>query len=538
MYEAELSKALFPARTEEAIWETTVGAVFRDVADRTPDAPALVEVGFSGEAGRRWTYAELLAESETLARALASRHRPGERICVWAPNLPEWVMMEYAAALAGLVLVTANPAFQAGELRYVLEQSGAVALFLVESYRGNPMLEIAARAADGLDELREVVDLTDRAALFRVDGAAATLPEVAPGDAAQIQYTSGTTGFPKGAVLGHRGLVNNARFYAGRCGTTSGSVWINPMPMFHTAGCGMVTLGCLQAGCTMVLIGMFDPAAVLRRIEAEGATHILGVPTMVLGLLEAQAQDRRDVSSLRLVSSGGAVVAPELVRRTVAELDCAFSILYGQTECSPVITQHHDDDAFEDIAETIGQPLQQTDVSIRRVADNGIAVLGEVGEICARGPCTMIGYHANPEATAETIDTEGWLHTGDLGTMDARGYVRITGRVKEMIIRGGENHFPAEIENALLEHPEVAEVAVIGLPDEKWGEIIACFLRPEAGCRPVEAELRRHCRERLSPQKTPVVWRRVEGFPLTGSGKIQKFRLREDYLAGKHDEAF
>jgi fatty-acyl-CoA synthase len=252
-------------------------------------------------------------------------------------------------------------------------------------------------------------------------------------------------------------------------------------------------------------------------------------------MLEAYDRQPRDLSSLVIVSSGGAMVAPELVRRTQATFGCGFSTLYGQTEHSPVITQHHLSDRVEDISETAGQPIPQTSVSIRSVGENATVPLGVVGEICARGPSTMIGYHGNPEATAETVDAAGWLHTGDLGKMDARGYVRVTGRVKEMIIRGGENHFPVEIENVLLEHPSVAEVAVVGLPDDRWGEIIACFYRAE-GDRPLDsAELHDHCRAQMSPQKTPTLWRQVPAFPLTGSGKIQKFKLREEYLAGAHD---
>lgn len=255
---------------------------------------------------------------------------------------------------------------------------------------------------------------------------------------------------------------------------------------------------------------------------------------MVVALLEAYDARTADVSSLQVVSSGGSMVAPELVRRVQATFGCEFSTLYGQTEHSPVITQHHLTDSIKDICNTAGQPIPQTDVSIRSVGENAVVPIGTVGEICARGPSTMIEYHANPKATSETIDAEGWLHTGDLGVMDHRGYVRITGRVKEMIIRGGENHFPVEIENVLLEHPLVAEVAVVGLPDEKWGEIISCFLRSEGGRVLDASDLHRHCREHMSPQKTPTIWCQVSEYPLTGSGKIQKFTLRERFLAGDY----
>ena len=535
MHEVALTEAYFPAQRDIDVREITVGGLLREMAARRPDAEALVEVRQSGEIGRRWSYGALLADSERLAGALAARFRPGERVVVWAPNSPEWVLMEYACALAGLVLVTANPAYQVRELRYVLEQSGAVALFLVREFRGNPMAEIGASAAEGLAAVREIVDMNDAAALHAAGGEGAQgLPEVAAGDAAQIQYTSGTTGFPKGAVLSHRGLVNNARYYAGRCGVTESTTWINPMPMFHTSGCGMLTLGSLQAGCRMVLVSLFDPHVIVGLIESQKASIALGVPTMILAMLDAQEASPRDVSTLELISSGGAMVAPELVRRTRRTFGCAFSTLYGQTEHSPVITQHHDGDSIDDICNTVGQPIPQTEVSIRRVADNRTAAIDEIGEICARSPSVMLGYHDNDEATAEAIDAEGWLHTGDLGRMDARGYVTITGRVKEMIIRGGENHFPAEIENVLLEHASVAEVAVVGLPDETWGEVIAAFVRTEGGQELDRDALHAHCRASLSPQKTPTLWCRVVAFPMTGSGKIQKFRLRDGYVAGQY----
>jgi fatty-acyl-CoA synthase len=527
-----LTEAHFPAQTDDPVWETTVGGLLQKIAAKYPSQEALVEVKLNGELGRRWSYSALLAESETLALALSTRFKPGEHIVVWSPNSPEWVLMEYACALAGLILVTANPAFQAKELRYVLEQSGAVALFLVDEFRGNPMADIGHEAIKDLGDIREIIDLNNRDVLFRRTNEHPHLPDVSPGDAAQIQYTSGTTGFPKGAVLSHRGLVNNARFYAARCGVNQEATWINIMPLFHTSGCGMVTLGCLQAGCRMVLVSLFDPLRVNRLIESERATIILGVPTMVVALLDAHDQETRDTSSLKVVSCGGSMVAPELVRRVQNTFGCSFSTLYGQTEHSPVITQHHLDDSIDDICNTAGRPISQTDVSIRRVADNALAAINEVGEICARGPSAMIGYHGNDAATTETLDRDGWLHTGDLGTMDERGYVRITGRVKEMIIRGGENHFPAEIENALLEHPDVAEVAIIGLPDEKWGEIIACFIRTEENRALDKQVLHLHCRTSLAPQKTPAVWCQVETFPLTGSGKIRKFTLREGYLSG------
>ena len=280
MYPVHLTESLFPAQDDSDVANITIGGLLHDVAAATPNYEALVEVRQNGDIGRHWTYTELESESVRLAGALASRFDPGERVVVWAPNCPEWVLMEYACSLAGLVLVTANPAFQAKELRYVLEHAGAVALFLVRAFRGNPMAEIGAEAVSGLSTVREIVDLEDVDSLFAVARTVGELPEVSPEDPAQIQYTSGTTGFPKGAVLSHLGLVNNARFYAARCGVNGASTWINIMPMFHTSGCAMVTLGCLQAGCRMVLVSLFDPVVVNHLTESQRATVILGVPTM------------------------------------------------------------------------------------------------------------------------------------------------------------------------------------------------------------------------------------------------------------------
>ncbi|MBI1187601.1 MAG: AMP-binding protein [Alphaproteobacteria bacterium] len=532
MYQIELRQAYFPAQTDAEIRETTVGGVLREQAARTPGQTALLEADAAGLLGRSWTYAALLADSERLARALLSRYRPGERICVWAPNAPEWVLLEFAAALAGLTLVTANPAYRPRELKYVVDQSRSVGLFIVKAHRGNPMAEIAAEVARETPALREIVDMEDEDAFFAGARADASLPEVMPGDPVQVQYTSGTTGFPKGAVLHHRGLTNNSRHGFARLQVIPGETVLNAMPMFHTAGCSILTLGSAQFGCRMILARVFDPAAMLDIIEAERAGLLFGVPTMLIGMLEAQAGKARTVSSVRMACSGGSMVPPELVRRVTGTFGCAFETVYGQTETSPLLTQSQVDDSFEDLCNTVGQPMPQTEISIRDPATNQVVSVDAIGEICARAYSLMLEYNDNPEATAATIDEDGWLHTGDLGTMDSRGYVRVTGRVKEMIIRGGENLFPAEIENVLLEHADVLEVAVVGAPDEKWGEIVVCFLRLRPGASLDRASLVAHCRARISPQKTPAHWIEIAEWPLTGSGKIQKFVLRERFERG------
>ncbi len=534
MYQLQLTHSIFPAQHDSPVHDITVGALLRKTAAQHASTTAVAIVDDNGQIGLHCTYAELLCQSEKLALLLSTRFAKGERITVWAPNCIEWLLMQYACALAGLVLVTANPAYQAKELRYVLEQSGSVGLFLVDSYRGNPMASIGREACKGLASLREITNLDDRAALYATGQGPSALPEVAPKDSAQIQYTSGTTGFPKGAVLTHLGLVNNARFYAGRALVNQGTVCANFMPLFHTAGCAMGALGCLQAGCKMLLFTAFNANVLAQCIESEKVSFLFGVPTMLVGLLESLEKNSRDTSSLKVVISGGAPVSPDLVQAIRKVMGCHFETCYGQTEASPVVSQNYVDGTLDDICYSAGQPLPQVEVSIRCTQKNKVVPIDEVGEICVRGYCVMQGYHANQQATHDAIDKEGWLHTGDLGCMDSRGVMRITGRVKEMIIRGGENHFPVEVENVLLQHPLVAEVAVVGLPDKKWGEIIACFIRTKDNQPFSVNTLHQHCRLHLAAPKTPTVWCQVQAFPLTGSGKIQKFALRDEFVAGQH----
>ena len=536
MYRVSLAQSYFPAQTDDAVLETTVPGILRDATLKYPGKQALAEARVDGAIGRCWSYAALLADCEKLALALSTRFTPGERIAIWAPNLPEWVLLEFAAGMAGLTLVTVNPAYQPNELRYVLAQSESAALFLTRQHRGNPMMDIATSVAPELPKLREVTDIEDSAALHARGPRAAILPDVSPNSAAQIQYTSGTTGFPKGALLHHRGITNNARFTMGRMGLEPGETYLNPMPLFHTAGCVLGALGCVQFGGRHVLVNQFDPNAMIGWMESEGVDICGGVPTMLIGMLDAFDRGRRDVSRLRVLMSGGAMVPPELVRRTQKTFGCDFEIVYGQTEASPIVTQLRRTDALDDKMETAGQALPQTEISIRDVTANAVMPIGVTGEICVRGYGVMLGYNGNPEATAEAIDVEGWLHTGDLGTLDSRGYLRITGRVKDMIIRGGENLFPAEIENVLLEHPAIAEVSVVGVPDAHWGEIAVCFLRAAGGSSPQREELVAHVRKQLAAPKTPAHWIVVDSFPLTGSGKIQKFILRERYLAGEYPQ--
>lgn len=534
MYDIAICESYFPAQHDLAVLETTVGGVLREQAARTPAAPALIEADPRGRIGRLWSYGELLLDSERLARGLLSRFVPGERICVWAPNAPEWVILEYAAALAGLTLVTANPGYQERELRLVLEQSKAVGLFLVREHRGNPMWRICRAAAAGNPRLRAIVDIEDHGALFRGENESTAFPSVASSDAVQIQYTSGTTGFPRGATISHKGMTNNARIHYAVAGVKEGDKVLNFLPLFHTASCGLNTLGAVQFGGAMVLARAFDAPAMLDLIARERINVVLGVPTMFVGLVEAQRERRRDTSSVTTAVTGGSMVRSELIRQASELLGWDILIAYGQTENSPLLTQVRPDDPDTVRASTVGQALPQTEISIRDPATNRLMALDTVGEICTRGYAVMIGYNENPEATAAAIDADGWLHTGDLGTMDSRGFVRITGRVKDMIIRGGENLFPVEIEAVILEHPTVAETAVVGMPDERWGEVVVAFVRLEAGATLDERALIAHCRERIAAQKTPIRWIELSEWPLTGSDKIQKFVLRERLVAGQY----
>jgi len=534
MYAAKLSESYFPAQGGAEPAPLTFGDMLRASAAAAPNRLAIKELDYEGQVRRTWTYAELLRDAERLARALASRHAEGARIAVYANNTPEWVLLELACGLAGVVLVTVNPSYQKRELKYVLEQSRAEAIYYVANFRGNPMQEVADAVCDELPAITHRILLTDHAALFDGEERGA-LRNPKPYDPLQIQYTSGTTGFPKGALLHHNGLIRNGIDTMTRAGATPGATLVHNMPLFHCSGCAILIAGGLGVGVTMFLAPMFDPAMIVKVMERERTNMVFGVPTMLVALIDEVQRSGRNVSSTTRIMSGGAMVAPELCRKAREVFGAPIQIVYGQTESSPVITQCWYEDSLEDLTETIGQPLPHVEVSIRDPQTNAVVPVGEQGEICCRGYLVMTGYNDNPEATAKAIDADGWLHTGDLGRMDARGYVRITGRVKDMIIRGGENLFPAEIENVMLEHSAVTEVAVVGIPDEKWGEQVACFMRSASGERPSSAELKAFIRDRLSPQKTPTFWIWVDEWPLTGSGKIQKFKLREAFERGEFE---
>jgi fatty-acyl-CoA synthase len=543
---ARLASSYWPADRSQPLLDTTVGDLLRAAAAQVPGRLALVE-GSPGPAARRtWTYAELLTVAERAARALLARFAPGERIAVWAPNCPEWMLLQHGVSLAGMVLVTVNPALRAREVRYVLAQSQAAGIFFADEYRGFDMTGAVASLRDGLPGLREAIPLSEWDSFVGSGDPvssgdsssssyeAATLPPVQPGDPAQIQYTSGTTGFPKGAILHHRGVVNASRFVALGSGVGDAGVWVNAMPMFHIGGGTLTELGTIAQRGTYVLLPGFDPGLMLELIEAYHGTIMLAVPTMLLALLEHPGLAVRDLSSLQTVMSGAAVVPAALVRRATETFGCQFTIVFGQTELHGVISQTQLDDSAEDQSETIGRPLPQVEVKIADPVTGEVMPVGQVGEICARGYQTMLGYFGMPEESAAALDGDGWLRTGDLAAMDGRGYLTIAGRLKDMIIRGGENIYPREIEDVLFAHPDVSQVAVLGLADDRWGERVAAVIRPaDPGNPPSPAALRDYCRDHLAGFKAPAEWFFVAEYPLTASGKIQKFRLQEDIAAGR-----
>ncbi|MEV4319739.1 AMP-binding protein [Actinocrispum sp. NPDC049592] len=527
--------AYWPADTSESVLELTTGDLLRAAAADAPDQTAIIEIvppgspSLSGadSTSRKWTFQQLLDESEQCAHWLLTQFAPGDRITVWAPNIPEWIILQYGAALAGLVIVTANPALRATELRYVLEQSRSSGLFHASAFRGSDMTAIAQEAISGISGLR-VFSFEDWATFRASPG---SLPDVQPGDPAQIHYTSGTTGFPKGALLHHRGLVTNAKFMAERVGLPVGGTQVSPMPLFHTAGCAMGVLGCAHQRAALGLVQLFDPTLVLTAAQEHRADVVGGVPTMLIAMLAHPEFDSFDLSSVSRILSGGSPIPPELVRRVEDRFGAKFTAVYGQTELSPVVTQTLPDDSPDDKANTAGRTLPQLELAILDPVTQETVGFGETGEICARGYSAMLGYFDMPERTAETIDAKGWLHTGDLGVLDERGYLKVTGRLKDMIIRGGENIYATEIEQVLFTHPGVRDVTVLGLPDATWGEIVAAVVVP-VDQAPSAQELHDFCRVHLAPHKTPTRWFQAADLPLTGSGKIQKFRLRSQIEEG------
>jgi fatty-acyl-CoA synthase len=511
--------------------------------------------------GLRMSYREFAAEVDGVARGLlALGIRPHQHVAVWATNVPEWVVLQFATARIGAVLVTINPAYRPFELKYVLAQSDAVALVLVERFKNSDYFAMLAEVCPELaaappgelrseqyPRLRWVValepkapaggitwsELRQRGEQVPAERLAEIQPQLDPEQAINIQYTSGTTGFPKAATLNHRGLLLNA-FYVGQCQrlTDADRICI-PVPFYHCFGCVLGTLCAVVYGAAMVVPAeLFSPAATLDAIERERATAVYGVPTMYIAQLQDPSFDGRNLTSLRTGIMSGSPCPIEIMKQVVDRMGVRqITIAYGQTEASPVITQTRADDPLELRVETVGRPLPGVEVKIVCPAGGETMADNEQGELCARGHVVMLGYYKNPEATRAAIDADGWLHTGDLALRLPTGYYRITGRIKDLVIRGGENIYPREIEEFLFTHADVEQASVVGVPDPKYVEELCAWVKLKPGATVTEEEIRQYCRLQLAHFKVPRHVKFVDSFPQTVTGKIQKYKIREQMIA-------
>jgi fatty-acyl-CoA synthase len=544
----------------------TIGELLDRQAEKHADREALVynypEIGLN----LRLTYRQYKTEADRLAKGLiALGVAKGEHIAVWATNRPEWVLFQMAVAKIGAVLVTINTNYRASELEYVLRQGDVAMLVTITRHRDNSFLDSIYSIAPELraltDPENEEVRCANLPALKRVvlvDGNAqqqqpgmlsykqilqlgesisdealrARQADVASEDVGQMQFTSGTTGFPKGVRMTHYGMINNARISFLRLGVKEGDRVVTPMPFFHTAGCVLSLLGSLAQGAAYIPLIAFDPAKQLELLAQERGTHSLAVPTMLIAMLNHPRfrSGEFDLSSLRQILCGGASVPIVLLEQAASEMDTDVSIVYGSTETHCTITLTQPKDEFRLKAETCGVPIAHTSVKIAHPQTGETLTFGERGEICVRGFHLMKDYYKMPDKTAETLDADGWLHTGDLATMTAEGYVNIVGRVKDMVVRGGENIFPAEIEAFLMRHPKIAEAQIVGVPDAFMGEEMVALLRLKSSDQASEEELRDYCRANISRQKVPKYIRFVTQYPLTASGKVKKFELREQLI--------
>jgi len=530
----------------------TIGAAFDRAVERFSEREALVV----RHQGLRYTWAQLAEEVEGCARGLlALGLKTGERLGIWSPNCAQWCITQFAAAKVGAVLVNINPAYRSSELEYTLKQSGCRWLICADSFKTSnyhamlqellPELQhcgVGALESARLPELRGVISLGDEpvGGMLSWEGLLdlaerVTLQELREcGDQLQfddpvnIQYTSGTTGFPKGATLSHYNILNNGFMVGESLKLSEHDRLVIPVPLYHCFGMVMGNLGCLTHGTTMIYPGAaFDPLETLRAAAQEKATGMYGVPTMFIAMLDHPERQSLDLSSLRTGIMAGSTCPIEVMKRVIEQLHLKeMQIAYGMTETSPVSTQTGPDDDIEHRVTRVGrtQPHLESKVVDEQ---NRIVPRGQVGELCTRGYSVMLGYWNNPQATAEAIDNARWMHTGDLAIMDDEGYLRIIGRNKDMIIRGGENVYPREIEEFFFTHPSVADVQVIGVPDNVYGEEIVAWIRLHEGHQASADELRDYCKGRIAHFKTPRHFKFVDDFPMTVSGKVQKFRMRE-----------
>jgi fatty-acyl-CoA synthase len=513
----------------------TIGANLERTVARFGDREALIDC----PSGRRWTYAELDRDVDRVARGLlALGVQQGDRVGIWAPNCAEWVLVQYAAAKIGALLVNINPAYRTHELSYVLTQAGVTVLVVAESFKTSDYVAMVEQVRGDCPALAHVVvigtaswddfvaggEAVDEAAL-RKRGS-----ELSCDDPINIQYTSGTTGFPKGATLSHHNILNNGYFVAGVCGFTEADKVVLPVPFYHCFGMVMGNLGATSHGATIVIPAPgFDPAATLAAVQETGATVLYGVPTMFIAELALADFPSYDLSTLRTGIMAGSPCPVEVMKRVVAEMHMAeVTIAYGMTETSPVSTQTRRDDDLDRRVSTVGSVHPHVEVKVVDPVTGMTLPRGEAGELCTRGYSVMVGYWDEPEKTADVLDRAGWMHTGDLATMDGDGYLNIVGRIKDLVIRGGENVYPREIEEFLYSHPDIADVQVVGVPDAKYGEELCAWIRMRDGAEPLDAAaVRAFCDGKLAHYKVPRYVQVVDEFPMTVTGKIRKVEMRE-----------
>jgi len=530
----------------------TIGQAFDQTAARYPQGEALVV----RHQQQRYTWAQLAEEVDLHARALlALGLQAGDRLGVWAPNGAEWFISQFASAKIGVILVNINPAYRLSELEYVLKQSACQWLVCAGAFKTSnyhAMLqelipELAEQSVGALDcvrfaDLRGVISLAAEppAGFLPWSHLAMLADEVEPeqlrcreaslhvDQPVNIQYTSGTTGFPKGATLSHQNILNNGYMVGESLGLTASDRLVIPVPLYHCFGMVMGNLGCVTHGTTMIYPAeAFDPGLTLQAVAQERATGLYGVPTMFIAMLDHPQRASFDLSSLRTGIMAGATCPIEIMRRVISEMHMGeVQIAYGMTETSPVSIQTGPADELELRVTTVGRTQPQLESKLINAAGNTVA-RGEIGELCTRGYSVMLGYWNNPQATADAIDGDGWMHTGDLAQMDEQGYVRIVGRNKDMIIRGGENIYPRELEEFFFTHPAVADVQVVGIPDAKYGEEIVAWIKFHPGHTANELELQTWCKSRIAHFKAPRFFKFVDAFPMTVTGKIQKFKMRE-----------
>jgi fatty-acyl-CoA synthase len=523
---------------QPALLDETIGANLERIAARFAAREALV----SCEQGRRYTYAEFDALVDAVARGLLARGlATGDRLGMWAPNRSEWTLVQYASAKLGVILVNINPAYGSSEVAYALRQSGCRALVAASGFRDSDYTAVLGEARSQLPALEWTVwlDTPDWDGLLG-EGEGVPLAAVRersqglrPDDAINIQYTSGTTGFPKGAVLTHRNILNNGYLVGEGCRYSELDRICIPVPFYHCFGMVMGNLGATTHGACMVIPSAgFDAGATLAAVSQERCTSLYGVPTMFIAELGHASFAEHDLSSLRTGIMAGSPCPVEVMRRVVREMSMAeVTICYGMTETSPVSTQSSPDDPLELRVSTVGRVHPHLEVKLVDPETGALVERGETGELCTRGYSVMRGYWDDEERTREVIDGDGFMHTGDLATMDDQGYVNIVGRSKDMIIRGGENVSPREVEEHLHGHPDVADVQVIGIPDERLGEEIMAWVVLRPGATATADDLARHCHGRIARFKTPRHWKVVDAFPMTVTGKVQKFRMREIAVA-------